>query len=370
MTDGYGVECVCPQRFDIGTNSSLSTDGLSVEKASFLNSLAAHGYAVVANVATKEDIKFAHDRFWSFCTESRPSIDRNDLKTWSNVNWLPSSSSGILGTMDFNHDQFCWKSRVLPSVAVAFSEIWGCPSRELIVSYDGGNAFRPWKRNLDWLTHGGWWHVDQNSLIGPSRQGCVCVQGLVLYTDANADTGGLCVVPGSHLQHEEVCSRGTNSQILMDFVEVDPNDEVLSMPKHLISAKAGDLIVWDSRTVHCNTPATTASRGPEAQEAASNNPDKDPATPQEPVPSAVPELLRLAAYVCMLPRDHASAAVIAQRKQAFVHRIPSSHWPNKPLRVAPAKNPRLPPQDPAAAPDEVLRLVGYTDQEIMQLRNS
>jgi hypothetical protein len=27
----------------------------------------------------------------------------------------------------------------------------------------------------------------------------------------------------------------------------------------LVCAKAGDLIVWDSRTIHCNTPAVTAS---------------------------------------------------------------------------------------------------------------
>lgn len=39
-------------------------------------------------------------------------------------------------------------------------QVWE-DQRDLIVSFDGGNAFRPWKIKPEWSTDGGWWHVDQ-----------------------------------------------------------------------------------------------------------------------------------------------------------------------------------------------------------------
>ena len=42
-----------------------------------------------------------------------------------------------------------------------------------------------------------------------------------------------------------------------DFVMM-PHDDPLLVEKKaiLVKAKAGDLLLWDSRTVHCNTPGT------------------------------------------------------------------------------------------------------------------
>ena len=95
--------------------------------------------------------------------------------------WL--ARAGIASGPAFNHSDFCWKTRLLPRVSDAFStvtspqyptyfttdavrpsaharQVWGGDD-DLIVSFDGGNAFRPWKINRSWSTKGGWWHVDQ-----------------------------------------------------------------------------------------------------------------------------------------------------------------------------------------------------------------
>ena len=39
------------------------------------------------------------------------------------------------------------------------------------------------------------------------QEGKVCIQGLLTYTTADASTGGLCVVVGSHKQHTDLCKR-------------------------------------------------------------------------------------------------------------------------------------------------------------------
>ncbi len=126
------------------------------------------------------------------------------------------------------------------------------------MSFDGGNAFRPWKINRDWSTKGGWWHVDQvphyscpphaflptasqNSRRGSNRCGRVCVQGLVTYYNATADTGGLCVIPGSHRFHDELCNRAASAKSKIDFVSVDADDPILRGGGVLVCAQAGGI---------------------------------------------------------------------------------------------------------------------------------
>jgi hypothetical protein len=130
--------------------------------------------------------------------------------------------AGIISGPAFNHSDFCWGTRLLPGkccrfkTAQHFQRTWHLPrpwhllrrdlplcslfllcflrpnfvlqgvsdafslvfggDRDLVVSFDGGNAFRPWRHNPSWKTKGGWWHVDQNSLKGEQRRGRVCVQ--------------------------------------------------------------------------------------------------------------------------------------------------------------------------------------------------
>ena len=36
-----------------------------------------------------------------------------------------------------------------------FQQVWD--TDDLLVSFDGGNAFRPWQLRPDWLTEGGWY---------------------------------------------------------------------------------------------------------------------------------------------------------------------------------------------------------------------
>lgn len=87
-----------------------------------------------------------------------------------------------------------------------------------------------------------------------------CAAGLVTLLPVSEETGGLVVIPGSHKCHEEVCSRVADES-QGDFVIIPAQDCILQSTARLVCAEAGDLILWDSRTVHCNTPALTALNG-------------------------------------------------------------------------------------------------------------
>ncbi len=149
-----GVEAIRSRRFDLShvadaDGASRSADD---ESAAFLAHLDEHGYAVVAQAADQEHCDWAHTRFWDFCSGVRPGLKRGDARSWFFSNWLPSPATGIFSSYGFAHDDFCWRARCLPRVRTAFAQIW--QTNELIVSYDGGNAFRDWRVEPTWLTEG------------------------------------------------------------------------------------------------------------------------------------------------------------------------------------------------------------------------
>eukprot|EP00928_Gymnodinium_smaydae_P027285 TRINITY_DN21144_c0_g1_i2.p1 TRINITY_DN21144_c0_g1~~TRINITY_DN21144_c0_g1_i2.p1 ORF type:complete len:406 (+),score=64.26 TRINITY_DN21144_c0_g1_i2:67-1284(+) len=291
-------------RFDVGATEQ------------WMSYLDEHGYCVLKGAADVKAVDRAKCLMWDFL-ERVPgtAVRRDDMSTWEK-DWLPSSSNGILGRHGFGQSAFCWHTRLLPKVRQAFSEIW--KSDDLLVSFDGGNVFRPWTQKQGWRTEGSWWHLDQNALL-PGNDGRVCVQGFVTFTDATPSTGGLCVIPGSHRQHKEVCERSCSRR---NFVPVASGDPVLESGGKLVLAQAGDLVLWDSRCVHCNAPGSLEAETPSAEDEAKGIERGEGALS----PS---ELLRVVGYVCMTPAAWASQSVLDNRKNAFIRNVTLGHCPHE-----------------------------------------
>jgi ectoine hydroxylase-related dioxygenase (phytanoyl-CoA dioxygenase family) len=328
------------------------------EVAAMLLYLQENGYAVCASVASPLEIEAAKASFWTF-TQTVSAVLPTDITTWDDKDWLASPTDGICSSKGFNHSEFAWNTRCLPKVKAAFGAIWD--TMKLIVSFDACNVFRPWKYNPSWLTSGGWWHVDQNAMKGPERQGKVCIQGLVTYYNATEDTGGLCVIPRSHLQHNEVCERCAKGDRSMDFISIPKEDDVLRENAGiLVCAKAGDLILWDSRTIHCNTPALTAPDYVRECEHVASSCSGSSCSSEVMKPEQLnnnTEIIRLVSYVCMLPKACANNRCLEQRRLGFTRRVSTSHWPTQKIGI----NNRviLDPVDPATCSTEMLALVGY-----------
>lgn len=139
---------------------------------------------------------------------------------------------------------------------------------------------------------------------GSARQGRHAVQGLISLYEASGQTGGLTVVPGSHLFFQEFI-KGQNDPS-KDFYSIPQNSAALKEhSKQLVCCRPGDLVLWDSRTIHASAPA--------------------PLPPETPIH----QLLRAVGYVCMTPKSFASADVLALRRFAYEHGVTTSHWPHK-----------------------------------------
>lgn len=209
---------------------------------------------------------------------------------------------------------------------------------------------------LEFLTSGGWWHVDQNWLK-PDRKSRVCVQGLVTYYASTEDSGGFCLIPRSHHSFAEVCKRSPSSKMMIDFVSLDAYDPLLQENEgKVIAAKAGDMILWDSRTVHCNTPALSIGKYDFRKGMSQANQHN--------------ELIRLVAYTCMLPKAHATVQAVQNRKKAFTLGLATSHWPTMDIQHLTNQQVNEDYEHLRGLPKEQLRLVGYTDEEVDRIKSS
>eukprot|EP00038_Savillea_parva_P005875 m.160412 g.160412 ORF g.160412 m.160412 type:complete len:466 (+) comp11945_c0_seq1:190-1587(+) len=305
-----------PPRFD-----PTDTDGFT----QYMNE---HGFAVVAGVLDTDAVTTGKRFFWDFMEQGDPDgphhgptgdappgrLRRDDPSTWSDARWAERVSIphiGLVNTGGMSHSDFAWHLRLQPKVKSTFATLWG--TDRLLTSFDGACAFRPWSGPAgrpEWKTQGGWYHLDQ----GNERPGKCCIQGLVLYTDATPHSGGLVVVPGSHKDFNGLLQRNTQTTY-GDFVSIAATDPVLAQGSaRLVCARAGDLVLWDSRTVHCSSPGVV------------DTPEETPRVTAGPL--APVELLRICGYVCMTPARWASASVRSARREAFETKCGTSHWPH------------------------------------------
>lgn len=155
-----------------------------------------------------------------------------------------------------SHESFVWRARLEPGVISAFSKIWNDPN--LLVSFDGINITLPLPPSTSRPKPARWPHQDQDARI----RGFQCAQGIINLVQNGPEDGGLVVMKGSHLLNDEFFKTHTMEKNeawgkVPDDWHGFSEEEVGWFEKRgceivKVCAEAGDLIVWDSRTVHYN----------------------------------------------------------------------------------------------------------------------
>ena len=188
----------------------------------------------------------------------------------------------------------------------AFAAIWN--DDDLLVSFDGMALWRPWALNEAWKTNrgGSWLHIDQHPITRPGLQ---CVQGLVNLLPTSPKVGGNVLIPGSHKKFatipEVYPERLGRIPLMVDHFRFPADDPMLTgTPPIMCHLEAGDLLLWDSRTIHCSSAALEA-------------------------PDATPELMRAVGLVCMMPRKLTAPEVLDQRKRAVDRVISTTNWTDR-----------------------------------------
>mmetsp|Transcript_72516 Transcript_72516/g.225254 ORF Transcript_72516/g.225254 Transcript_72516/m.225254 type:complete len:566 (+) Transcript_72516:57-1754(+) len=375
-----------PPRFERPPHSSPR---FGVHDPDAARHLQEHGYAVFAEVLSAEEVATATGLFWEFVEQAtRGRVLRSEPETWGGEKWPGSDENGLFEMAGIGQSPFMWYVRTRPAVLQAFALIWGLDDpQELVMSFDGCSAFRPPHMDSAWRTKGCWYHVDQSGKTTGSS--FACAQGFVSLLDGDESTGGLSVLPGSHLKHDELFRRWP-LQPQRDFFILPRNSPLLtgetSLQPRVVRVRAGDMAVWDSRCVHCNVPAwhrfdeapldaamaeagiaaagapllkllTSVADACWLRERFAGNLDRglqrfgvapehlskvaramgawareleaDLAAAGPPLPSGQAELSRLVAYVCASPRSRAPPEELEEKRRAALLGATTTHWPER-----------------------------------------
>ena len=268
--------------------------------------LDAHGYAIVGGVLTEGECATAVDKLWDFLEKLGSGIDRTDIASWVAPRWPSPSGSMFVSSHGANHCEAAWYVRSRPAIKAMFGSLWG--THDLLVNFDALSVHRPWwheNGDLAWRARSGGYHVDQSSMH-PGRfaepppepdDKREYVQGCVNLIPMSPYTGGHVLVPGSHLCFRELMARHKIPDNDFPIPATEPLLTGAVMP-HM---EAGDVLLFDSRTVQCGAPGLVTP----------------PAAVVASAASAPPQLLHVEVYVTMSPKSKASAATLAQRRQGF-----------------------------------------------------
>lgn len=265
-----------------------------------------HGFVVIQSVLNPDETEEAMGLLWNYLEGLGTGIDRSVPDTWGDDRWPPTIlDTGILAFLGIGQTECMWFVRTRPRVAQAFAALWAALAGDtsaVLTSFDGCCVWRPW----DAPPKAGWYHCDQNAVLRPEFQ---CLQGLVNLIDTSEQTGGNLVVDRSHSSFFPQLAERFRSEIDAtggaDYFVI-PRAAVPELRQDQLVARLhkGDLLVWDSRTVHCSAPNT------------------------QPFPSAS-TLKRAVAYVSMVPSSLVPDHVLHARHAAITHGHTTTHWVTK-----------------------------------------
>jgi len=265
-----------------------------------------HGYVVIAEILSADESRHALNLTWDYLEGLETGIDRDDIETWDDDRWPTAVHGGILPGHGIGHSQAQWFIRSAPGLKKAFAAIWD--SEDLLVSFDGMALWRPWAIKPQWRTNraGSWLHIDQHPI---SRPGLQCVQGLVNLLTSSPETGGNVLIPGSHKTFDTIAQvypeRLSRVPLDVDHFRFPSDDPMLAGKQPIMChLEAGDLLLWDSRTIHCSSGSIE-------------------------LPQPQHELMRAVGLVCMMPRSLTPPKVLDLRRRAVETVTSTTNWTDR-----------------------------------------
>ncbi|KAM0561264.1 hypothetical protein ACHAPJ_003142 [Fusarium lateritium] len=248
-----------PSKTITSTSPSLIPGLLSLKNSygDFRDDLAANGFAVVKGAIPRDRAIGYQQRAFDWLKSFGTDLDMNDPSTWKAENLPVQSKLNTFDNYCVVHEKFMWDARMEPGIVDSFAKIWG--TEELLVSFDSLNITFP--NRADKPARAPWPHIDQS----PLKRGVHCIQGIINLSSAGAEDGSLMLLPKSNTLQDEFFDNETDPKTweAKDWRRFSEEEMEWWSNKGLrplkVHAEPGDLILWDSRTVHWGGEPTAKS---------------------------------------------------------------------------------------------------------------
>ena len=266
LKEMQGEQQTLPYRFEMANSQA------------WLNHLQERGFVVVGGIASEDDCKRIVTEMRDCLQKFSPALQ--DDKSWTLAKNYPFMLHG--GMVQYvAHTKFQWELR--EKAAPVFAQIWNCDVKDLACSFDGF-CYMDGRRKYRTQHPLSFVHCDQS----PKRDYLWSVQGVLNLCNNGETNGGLILIPETHKTHQEIFKSFGRESIDKDwykFTDEEKQSEIFS--KYIkVCGKAGDLMLWDSRVLHCNTVPKTAN-------------------------------LRACTYICQVPKSKVPEKVLKKRATAW-----------------------------------------------------
>lgn len=263
-----------------------------------------HGVAVIRNVLTADQCAHAIELSMSFLgnvfTDPNNNVSLTRTVSWRNITkCMFALHGGLIQHFHAGQSDVAWYVRTIPAVRAIFDQFWG--TSNLFCSFDGINITPPPEAtNCGWQSpKNHWLHTDQSE----KKRGLRSIQGLVNLVDVDEGDATLMVFKGSNVLHEAFFAH-FKEHAKDDWFRIDDSHAAWFIAHGCepiaISARAGDMIFWDSRTIHMGLGP---SRG-----------------------RANPSRWRHVVYVAMFDAATLSKVEVLKRKMFIEEGRTSNHW--------------------------------------------
>ena len=251
------------------------------EDPSFLEHLSEHGYAVIQNVLTEEEIKKGFELFYKDWKHVSPNFDFENISTWTTDNSPMMWGKGMIYASGLGQSDFQWYLRTRNNIKNIWKKIH--KTNDIVVSYDGFSVFLDKRQKpKQWL------HVDQ----GNSEQ-MLSIQGSYNFLKVSELDAGFIVVPDSHKTFKNENKKKGN------FISLKNDDPHVEKAVKLI-IPPNCFVLWNSKTVHASTGMDSKIKKP--------------------------ELNRLTSYITFFPKKDRSDEILEQRLNGYKLGHNCSHW--------------------------------------------
>lgn len=271
------------------------------QKESLKKNLKKYGVAIVPGVLNFKESESMFDKSWSYYEHISQGwvnpIDKNDKSTWREFYNLYPLHSMLVQHWQVGHTQASWDVRQNPKVVKIFQDIWKTP--DLLVSFDGMSFnIPPEDTNKGWHRQT-WYHTDQSF----TRNKFECVQSWVTSLRVKNKDATLGFLEKSHKYHKGFAEKFGVTDT-SDWYKLGSTEELefytyeKGCKECRIQCLKGDLVLWDSRTIHCGV---------------------------EPLKTRKEPNFRNVIYVCYLPKDRFTPTEIKKKQKALQELRTTTH---------------------------------------------
>lgn len=236
----------------VNESTYRSCEHLVCTKETLQDVIVAYGVGIIPGVLTQEECE-AMNNGLDIWLEQFPSYDKNHPEKWRLGDLAPVQSMIYQGH-EIGQCQMVWDVRQNPKIVSIFESVYNkTDPKDLMVSFDGVGFLFPGKKIWN-KTESGNFHVDQGYLEPEFRT----LQSWVTAFDVNKGDATLTVFEKSNQWHSIMKEKYHKHDTHNQHFNILEQNQLEYLVKNgccpiSITCKKGDMVFWDSRTVHAGT---------------------------------------------------------------------------------------------------------------------